>query len=292
MRALIVSDGRPGHVRQARAFCHYAQLECDELQVRFRSPLAKAASYLLDRLGIYTARLFEPFEIEGAYDLVVGAGSATYYATKLIARRLGAKSVALMEPKGFRKDFDLIFSQAHDGGEMVANFAYAEPAGLVELGPQDVAVVVGGPNSRLSMEPERIKKLFDFVFERFGGKKVLTTSPRTPKEIEALAERYPWDYKVIYSRYPVNPIGDFLKAGTIFVTQDSVSMISEAISGGRARVEVVPLKGDAGKFGAMVERLAKEGYVHIFDGTLADAGRKVDFGFVRERVEKILRGGS
>ncbi|MRI83444.1 MAG: hypothetical protein C6I00_03400 [Nitratiruptor sp.] len=290
MRALIVSDGRRGHLNQALAFCHYAGLEYEIVEVRFRSRLAKGLGYGLDWLGLYTRRLFEPFALRGPFDLVVGAGSSTYYALKLLAREYGAKSVALMNPKGFRKDFDLIFTQPHDKGEGIeipVNFAYAKATGLVELGPRDVAFVVGGPNKRFAMEPEEIEQVAEFLFANFDGKRVLSTSPRTPRAIEELLEGYPWDYKVIYSKNPINPIGDFLQAGYVFITQDSTSMISEALSGGRAAVEVVKLKGDGGKFQRFVEYLAQEGYLHLFDGALGNARRKVDFGFVRALVADL-----
>ena len=38
----------------------------------------------------------------------------------------------------------------------------------------------------------------------------LTTSPRTPRATESALEKLSWDYSVIYSREPINPIGDFL----------------------------------------------------------------------------------
>ncbi len=286
MKALIVSDGKRGHENQALAFCRYVGVQCEVVRVEMSVP--KWMTYLLDWFGIYLPQLFKP-KIACGFDMVVSAGSATYYANKTIAKKCEAKSVALMEPKGFRKNFDLVFSQAHDGGTMPVNFAYAKPLGEIELGNEDVAVVIGGPNRVFDMEKEEIKRLLDFIFMHFKGKKAVTTSPRTPKQIERLVEEYGWDYKVIFSKEPKNPIGDFLQAGTIFVTMDSTSMISEAVSGGRARVEVVPLRAKkANKYEKMVRNLAKDGYVHIFDGRLGNAKKKVDFTFVKDEVAKLF----
>ncbi|NPA57430.1 MAG: hypothetical protein GXO19_06830 [Epsilonproteobacteria bacterium] len=291
MKALIVSDGRRGHLNQSIAFCHYAGIEYEIVPVTFRSPSGKTWSYLLDRLAIYTDLLFEKLPYRSDIDLVVGTGSSTYYAVKTIARRCGAKSVALMSPKGFRKDFDLIFSQAHDGGcgyILPVNFAYTPPLGEISLGQGDVALIVGGNSRSLSLTPERIKEVADFIFSHFPGKKVVTTSPRTPREIEEIVEEYRWDYQVIFSREPINPIGDFLNAGYLFVTEDSTSMISEAVSGGSCSVEVIPLQGRGGKQRRMVDHLAQEGYLHIFDGELGRASKKFDFTFVQGLLSSMM----
>jgi len=282
MRAVILSDGKKGHLNQSIAFCKHLGVPYEIVEVAFRSRFAKALGYLFDWLGIYTKALLKPFDLPCG-DLVVSAGSSTYYANKLIAKRCRAKSIALMQPKGFRKNFDLLFAQRHDGGELPVNFSYLEPAGLVKLSQGDVAVVIGGPNRVYEMKEDEIKAVLDYIFANFKGKKAVTTAPRTPKRIEELVESYPWDYKVIYSKNPINPLGDFVQAEYLFVTMDSTSMISEAVSAGRANVEVVPLRAKrANKYEKMVRGLAKEGYLHIFDGRVAKADKKFYFSFVKD----------
>ena len=55
-------------------------------------------------------------------------------------------------------------------------------------------------------------------------------------------------------------------------------MISEAVSSGKACIEVLPLpSGGDNKFTRLIHGLQKEGYLHIYDGTFADANRKIDF---------------
>ncbi|NPA64099.1 MAG: hypothetical protein GXO16_03910 [Epsilonproteobacteria bacterium] len=279
MRVLIVSDGRKGHENQSIAYAKLKGASFDIVQLRFKHPLLKALTYLLDPLRIYTDKLFEPFEIEGDYDEVVGAGSGTYYGVKLLAKRLGAKAVALMNPKGFRKGFDTIYTPYHDGGKLPINFAQATPLGLYRPKKRCVALVVGGSNSVFSMDKEALESVVEYIFEHFKEyEKALTTSPRTPKEIEEWLDGYGFDYKVIYSKHPVNPLGDFIhNCDYLFVTIDSTSMISEAVSGGKAAVEVVPLHAKKrNKYQRMVENLAQMGALHIFDGGVGKAQKKIE----------------
>ena len=279
MRVLILSDGKKGHENQSIAYAKLLGARYRIQQVRFRSRLHKALSYLLDWLGIYSEKLFAPMVISCDFDAVVGAGSGTYYALKLIAKHCGAKSVALMQPKGYRKNFDKVYAQYHDGGAMPINFSVSEPQGHYKCEGKCVALIVGGSNAVYRMQKEDIQKVVDFIFAHFPQhKKLLTTSPRTPREIEEYLAKQPFDYKVIFSQNPINPIGDFLACcERVFITIDSTSMISEAVSSGKAAVEVVPLPAKKGsKYQKMVEHLQKLGALHIFDGAVADAAKKID----------------
>ena len=279
MKILIVSDGKKGHENQSIAYALLLGAEFQVVQVRFKSRLHKVLSYLFDWLGIYTSKLFEPFTIDCSVDRVVGAGSGTYYAAKLIAKRCTIPAIALMQPKGYRKNFAKIYSQYHDGGHMPINFSYSKPQGHYKCNGKCVALIVGGSNKIYVMQKEDIEKVASFIFSNFPKhKKLLTTSPRTPKEVEAYLEKLPFDYKVIFSKNPINPIGDFLACCEyVFITIDSTSMISEAVSSGKAAIEVVPLQAKRdSKYQKMVEHLRDLGALHIFDGSVAKANKKID----------------
>jgi len=292
---LILNDGRPGHLNQSIAFARYMGLSYDVAEVLPRFRWSKAATLLFDMLGVRTQKLFWPVSFEDKrYDYVVGTGSWTYYMTKVIAKYLGARSVAMMLPKGYRYDFDLIFAQYHDKPprgsniiEIPANFAYVEPQGLYRAKNKALGLVIGGDNSLFTMEREMLKSQLDFILDHFKSYEVaVTTSPRTPKEIEALIETYGFDYQVIYSKNPVNPIADFLEqCETVCITGDSTSMISEAVSYGNANIVVLPLRAKSpNKFTKFVESLEKEGYVHLFNGTIKLVHKKIDFSHYIQKV--------
>ncbi len=76
-RALIISDGKPGHFNQSVAFCKHLGLDYEIIEVAYKSKTHKALSYLLDRLGIYTQRLYASSLKPHAscLDLIVSTGS-------------------------------------------------------------------------------------------------------------------------------------------------------------------------------------------------------------------------
>jgi mitochondrial fission protein ELM1 len=292
---LIVSDGRPGHLNQSIALAKYLGYPYEIVEVLPKYRWSKALSYVLDRAGIETTRIYQPIVLKSdKYRYVIGAGSGTYYMTKTVAHRVGAKSIAMMLPKGYRYDYDLIFAQAHDDLpaadniiQLPANFAYVEPQGLYQAKKRSVGVIIGGNNSLFTMKAKHLKAQLDVIFDRFRGYEIaVTTSPRTPADVEEMIEAYGFDYQVIFSKNPINPIADFLdQCETVCITGDSTSMISEAISFGSANVVVLPLHvNKPNKFTRFVAGLEEEGYVHLFDGTIKDANRKIDFSQYAQRV--------
>jgi len=292
-RALILSDGRMGHLNQSLAFVKYLDISYDVVPVKFKYKWVKALSYILDKTGIYTEKLFD-VHIDKKYDVVVGTGSATSYATKVLAKKMNAKSIAMMLPRGYRYDFDIIFAQSHDNPpkqeniiEIPANFSYVEPKGLYQAEKKSIGIVIGGDNKLFRMSKETIRKALDFIKQFYEGYEIaVTTSPRTSKEIEDLIVSYAFDYEVIFSKNPVNPIPDFLaQCETVFITGDSTSMISEAVSYGKSNVVVLPLESKKeNKFTRFIERLGKEGYLHIFDGSIENKNKKIDFKTYLEEV--------
>lgn len=288
MNILILSDDRMGHLNQSIAFAKHLNAHYEIIPVTFRCKICKVLSYLLDQFKIYTSKLFRTKSLpKTPFDLIVSAGSSTYYATKTLSKKLGIKSVTMMLPQSYRYDFDLIFAQRHDAPPMQdniiilpANFSYVEPKGLFAPKTKSIGIIIGGHNALFTMSVERLKHQLDFIFEEFRDYEIaVTTSPRTPKEIETLIESYPFAYSVIFSRNKINPIADFLHhCEVVFITMDSTSMISEAISYGTSCVEILPLsEAKENKFLIMTQNLEKEGYLHLFDGKIAHKNKKINF---------------
>lgn len=58
-KAIVLTDGKAGHENQSKAFARALGLDFELVPVKFKSPLHKALSYLLDRLGIRTVGLLQ-----------------------------------------------------------------------------------------------------------------------------------------------------------------------------------------------------------------------------------------
>ena len=289
-RLLILSDGKPGHVNQSIAFARHLGYDYDLSLTNFKFRGAKALSYLLDRLEFYSDFLFDTEIISGHYTAVISAGSGTYYANRTLAKSLDCKSVAIMLPQGYQLNFDLIIAQQHDDPPLrkniisiPINLTYVEPQGIVvpQTGEKYIALIIGGDSQKDRMDAALLRQQVDKIFELFPEYKVwLTTSRRTPEEVEKMLQEFHYERAVYYSQEPINPIPDYLQHSKyVFLTADSSSMISEAVSFGKSCVEVLPFAGDMpeqSKFSRLLGMLAENNRLHMFDQHVGHASNKIN----------------
>ena len=308
-KILIVTDGKAGHENQSKALCRGLGYEFDTWKVSYPSPVKKAWAYLADNLGILTSAPFQAeAEPQGEYAAVICTGSTAFYPGKVYARKHRIPVAAILYPKGYRLDFDCILAPIFDQPKKQPNiipvpvnltapdqafYDAGTKAFLEKHTPQKpaVAVIVGGPNPFATMTAEQMKGELDRLFAQTEGKeRWVTTSRRTPAEVDALIDRYPFDYKLIYSKDHFNPIPAFVSlCERLFVTADSTGMISEAVTCGPAQVEVLMnLSGENSKFARFIRNLEKEQAIHVFDGTLGTASKKVDLKPIFEQAKKLL----
>lgn len=298
-RLLILSDGKPGHVNQSIAFARHLGYEYDLSLTGFKFRGAKALSYLLARWGFYSAFLFNTEITLGDYTAVVSAGSGTYYANRTLAKSLACKSVAIMLPEGYRLDFDLIIAQQHDNPPLrnhiisiPINLTYIEPQGVVvpQPGEKYIALIIGGDSQKNRMDAALLRQQVAKIFELFPEHKVwLTTSRRTPEAVEQMLQEFQYERAVYYSQEPINPIPDYLQYSEyVFLTADSSSMISEAVSFGKSCVEVLPLAGDLpehSKFSRLLGMLEENNQLHLFDQHVGHASIKINLTDIFSEVQ-------
>ena len=310
-KAIVLTDGKAGHENQSKAFARALGLDFQLVPVKFKSPVHKMLSYLFDRLGIRTVGLLHgldellnsPTPPLPHSSTIIGTGSGTFYAAKALARRLSAKCGVVLYPRGYDlSSFDCILAPSFDNpaklpnvieipANLVANDAAFYEKGVAAFkeryhGATDnlVGVIVGGPNKCSTMTVEWMKARLDEIFAANNGASLcVTTSRRTPADVETLVDSYPWAYKLIYSKDHFNPIPAFVQlAKRLYVTAESTGMLSEACTFGNAEVVALDnLKPGPHKFRRFVENLRRDGYV--------DGCRKVDlsaeFACARELME-------
>ena len=320
-KAIVLTDGKAGHENQSKAFARALGLDFQLVPVKFKSPFHKMLSYLFDMLGIRAVGLLQGVEIfinaeaqrrreaeksltgQPNSQVIIGTGSGTFYAAKSLARKIsGAKCGVVLYPRGYKlSTFDCILAPTFDNpaklpnvveipANLVANDAEFYEKGVASFkeryqGATDnlVGVIVGGPNKCSSMTVEWMKSRLDEIFAaNKGAELVVTTSRRTPADVEALVDSYPWSYKLIYSKDHFNPIPAFVQlAKRLYVTAESTGMLSEACTFGKAEVVALDnLKPGPHKFRRFVENLRREGYV--------DGCRKVDLSAEFSRARALM----
>ena len=306
-KVLILTDGKAGHENQSKAFARALGCDSDLVEIHFKSAFHKALSYLFDRLGIHTLSLFanhEPRTTNHAYAAVLGTGSGTFYAAKSLARKTGVKCGVVLYPRGYRiASFDCVLAPAFDRPAPAPNVVtipvnlVASDEAFYDAGTEAfrarytpsekpaVAVIVGGPNKCSTMTADWMHTHLEQIFATYtptGYEIWVTTSRRTPPDVEAVVDSFPFDYKLLYSKDHFNPIPAFVKlARTLYVTAESTGMISESCTFGTAEVRVLDnLNPGPHKFRRFVEDLVRGGYV--------DGARKVDLSEQFARARQLL----
>ena len=315
-RALILTDGKAGHENQSKAFARALGCEFD-LATVVMGKGAKFMTYWFD-FALGTLRMtppwkgaadnafcldprFEELKSRG-YSAVIGTGSGTFFAAKRTARRLGVKCGVVLYPRGYDlAGFDCILAPSFDRPKSLPNVIeipanlVANDAAFYEQGVAayrartevipETAVIVGGPNKCSTMTADWMKARLDEIFAQ-PGTKAVTTSRRTPPEVEAVVDSYPWDYRLLYSKDHFNPIPAFVKlAKRLYVTAESTGMLSEACTFGDAEVVALDnLNPGPHKFRRFVDNLRREGYV--------DGRRKIDLSAQLARARELLGLGA
>jgi len=311
IRALVLSDGRPGHFNQSIALCRLLGVAFEVVEVSFRSGLARAVSHLFDFFQLRSESLLQVGEFEDEFQLVVSAGSRTYYANKVLAAKLGARSVAVLAPRGYRWDYDCLVIPDYDAvkslpqvvttpvnlsylderlvAKRVAEFRERHPAG----GKAAWGVIIGGDSARSKMDAGKMATTMDRIEAIRAGEELwVTTSRRTPAAVETDLRGRPVDFLHLYSEEAYNPIPSFVQlCDRLFVTGDSTAMLSECVTAGSAAVDVllVANKTEA-KQHRFVRRLARPGVVTVFCEGDGLARAKVDLSEVATEVWERLAG--
>lgn len=260
-------DGKPGHENQTRGLLQALQrrvpLELHNLPVL--TPLRAVWTWITGQFPEGTA-LPPP-------QLIVGAGHRTHWSLLAARRGCGGRTVVLMKPSLPLGWFDLCLVPAHDGVALAPNVVVTRGV-LNAVVPHSEKLwnhglfLIGGPSVHHGWSDDG---LFAQLEEIIAGTPSvawsLTTSRRTPRateaRLQALARR---NVSVIpFADTDPNWLPKRLQAvGYIWVTEDSVSMLYEALTSGAAcGVLAIPRKHSS-RVERGVAQLIEEGKVTSF----------------------------
>jgi mitochondrial fission protein ELM1 len=271
IRVLLLTDDKPGHYNRAEgliaAIARLRPVETHRLVVRRR---ALAASRVLQRLlnvGVPPATVLRLGYGIGrrdvpAADVVVSAGGDTLAANAAAARMLDAPNIFYGTLRRLAPDWVRVAVVPEQSYASDPNYLIALPPSAIEpqspkqiatrLGPGHpprlVGVLVGGDSGTLRYQDSDWRKLADFLREgsqTFGTRWLITTSRRTSAAAADILSALAKDSAAGVERFM-----DFGTAGAvpaiissadaILVTDDSTSMIAEAVSARLPAVGVAP----------------------------------------------------
>ena len=258
----VIDDGKPGHRNQS--------LGLAEAMGRIRDANIHIIS-LPHNVGIFSRIKMareEASKLPKA-DFVIAAGHKTHLALLYLARKTGARSVVLMKPSMPCRWFDHCLIPEHDfqeGAKTPRNVILTKGAlNRVTYDPSakdgSGLILIGGKSSEFGFDGESLHKaISDIVGQDEDMVWTMTDSRRTPAGfIESLKglsiSTHP--HQTTDSDWLPNQLR---RASVVWVTEDSVSMIYEALSCG-AQVGLLPMPRvkNAGRVAKGVEALVEEG---------------------------------
>lgn len=239
-RIRVLSDGRPGHENQSVGLAEaIARRSGARLEIVRFTP----GDLLWNRLRKAVAG-------DLRVDLMIAAGHKTHLTLSLVARKLGAKSVVIMSPTWPLWFFDLCLAPQHDlpAGRR-SHPRVIQTFGALNRVPEEIpakqargVVLIGGPSKAHGWSAEPLLKAITTVVNaRSELAWTVSDSRRTPEGFLEQLRQQGLAAEII-SHTQTKP--DWLPAQLgaaeeAWVTEDSVSMIFEAVTAG-ARTGILP----------------------------------------------------
>lgn len=239
MHIVYVSDGKAGHRSQAVGLYKAMQRQSN-IEVTFQE-ISIQELPIFSLLKAILARRFGLFEKKPDY--IFGVGSHTQARVLLLGRVYPkAKTVIMMKPNFPVNWFDYAIIPQHDGVKESMHVITTQGAlnPIVNENrhqPNRILIALGGNSKRHQWNDEKVLSSIQRLVENnVHATFILTTSRRTPDTfLETLAQQN------IYSKLQIFPVEhtpqgwvfeEMQKAEVVWVTEDSVSMIFEALTAG------------------------------------------------------------
>jgi len=272
LKLLLIRDDKPGHFRQsdgvAMAIARHQECSVERIEVgRPRWPLSHGlARWAAARLpvgprlfrgltGLDLATIHRP-------DLIVSAGSATLVPNVMLARHFSVPNIFLGTIRNLPATaFSAILINAPQQKlsdrhhvtlkpSPVDRDTLRKPAALDAsegIDETSAALAIGGPTEQYRFAEKDWEGLADLVedlTDEFAIAWRVTTSRRTPaaavSAFDQLLHTRTVRHLTVIGREGAQPMEYFLQPDLLFVTEDSATMVSEAVAACRPVITLLP----------------------------------------------------
>lgn len=248
MHIVYVTDGKAGHRSQALGL-YQAMQRLSKQALSFEEITAES----LSRFNLFLARGHKQHPlIQQQPDYIFSVGSHTQLKALLLGQVFPqAKTVVLMKPKFPLQWFDYVIVPQHDGLAEQDNVIVTQGA----LNPitnekrhqkKRILIALGGSSKRHQWQDEKVlQAIKSIVSNNPKSQIILTTSRRTPKAFLTQLTHQSFADKLTIFPVEETPQGwifeQMQQAEAVWVTEDSVSMIYEALTAG-CKVGVIEIE--------------------------------------------------
>jgi hypothetical protein len=262
-----MSDGRRGHDAQSRGLALALQrlVPCTVHTLDAPGLLATLRDWLR---GVFAAGRHLP-----APQLILGAGHATHLPMLAARRARGGRVVVLMKPSLPLSWFDCCLIPEHDRpparGNVIATrgmLNHVQPAATQD--PAFGLILVGGPSKHYHWDaPALLAQIRALLDHSPGVTWTITDSPRTPPATRAALKEAAQPNAAFQPHAECDPgwlEQQYARAGTVWVSRDSLSMIYEALTAGAAVGILDAPRARPGRVSRAVDDLLRAGLVTDF----------------------------
>jgi uncharacterized protein len=294
----IVTDGNAGGLNQCLGLAEALGLDPIVKRVALRPPWRQLSPYL--RIGHAVAFTNDSAPLTPPWpDLLIASGKQSIAAALYVraqSKRVGRRTITvfIQNPGISPSHFDLVIAPEHDrvrgANVLVTSGALHRitrarlDAGAAKLAPHVahlprpyIGVLVGGANASYALDAAEIAKLSASLIRAAkdsGGSLLVTPSRRTGEDnVARLTSALSSTPSFIWDGTGDNPYFGLLGlADYLVVTNDSVSMVSEAVATAKP-VYVFALPGRSQKFARFHAGMLEQGRTRPFEGTVGSYAR-------------------
>ena len=273
------SDGKPGHDNQSRGLLRALSARFPVQIHKIDVPPSGNRAALRHLFDLMRRRCMAPRHLP-VPDLLIGTGHATHLPMIAARHARGGRIIVLMKPSLPLRCFDLCIVPEHDSVAPGANVLSTRgPLNVIEPAEQKLErqglILIGGPSKHHRWSDQRMLDCIESIVRRDPDWRwTVAGSRRTPASMEKALTTLPVPNMVFVAVRDTGP--EWLpyrlaEAPRIWVSEDSMSMLYEALSGGAA-VGVLPVaRRRAGRISRGVDRLTDEGMVMTYAAWQAGA---------------------
>ena len=239
MHIVYVSDGKAGHRSQALGLFNALQRQSTET-VSFEEISIDDLAIFPLLVGLFRRSIPQ---LQTTPDFILGVGSHTQLRVFLMGKVFPqAKTVILMKPNYPLSWFDYVVIPEHDGvaeqGNVIVTQGALNPIENEQRHiPNRILIALGGSSKRHVWNADKVLSAIEqIVQQNMQCEIILTSSRRTPADFLATLAQQSFASQLQIFPVEETPQGwifeEMQKAEAVWVTEDSVSMIYEALTAG------------------------------------------------------------
>ena len=247
MHIVYVSDGKAGHRSQALGLFKAIQRQSSET-VSFEEISIDDLAIFPLLVGLFRRSIPQ---LQTTPDFIFGVGSHTQLRVFLLGKIYPqAKTVILMKPNYPFAWFNYSVIPEHDGipasdRVIVTQGALNPIVNEQRHQSERILIALGGSSKRHQWNEDKVFASIEHIVKQHSENEIIiTTSRRTPEQFVERLNTYPFLPHVHFFPVEQTPQGwifeEMQQAEAVWVTEDSVSMIYEALTAG-CRVGVIAM---------------------------------------------------